>query len=82
MLLFVFTSYHLIVLDKNDMETPRPVRTQLNVLLYVGSARWAGDEIDGPRQRSLALVGSEALPGVFVGRSDLAAVKHHYVSFR
>ena len=42
-------SRRLTVFDQNDMETPRPVRTKLNVLLDIGRPRWTGDEIDGPR---------------------------------
>ena len=33
-----FTSHRLTILDENDMETPRPVRTQFDVLLDIRRA--------------------------------------------
>jgi hypothetical protein len=49
-LLAVIISRRLITFDQHNMETPGPVRTELDVLLDICRARRTGDEIDRPRQ--------------------------------
>ena len=47
---------------------------ELDALLDIAGARRPGNEIDGPRQG--AILGTLAVPGLFIGADDLVGAQH------
>jgi len=76
------TSSRLIIFDKNDMEAPRPVRTQLDVLLYIRCAGRTGDEIDRPRQGLPGPTRAQPIPTILIAADQLIAVDDYDVGVR
>src|SRR5438067_2266987 len=61
------------LIDQDYMETARPMRTELDALLDVASARRAGDEVDSARQSP---TGPQQVPAILVGSKDLTGADH------
>src|SRR4029077_18063760 len=66
----------LFVFDQHDMETPRSMRTQLDVLLNICSARGTGDEIDCPRQVCVEPARAQSVPTILVTADQLISREH------